>query len=106
MRRGYEIVVITPDGNKTEYESIHDFWRHSKYTMNAIRKAIRDDKPMKNGTRIKRIQSFKVIAFKGEKTKRFRTFEEAGEFLGVSITTIKNYVNSGDELKGWTLDVL
>ena len=104
--RACEIVVITPDGRKTEYESIADFWRQSKYSLSAIRKAFREDKPMKNGTRIKRNDSFKVIGFKGTKTKKFRSFEEAGRFLGVSKTTIRNYANSGDELKGWTFDIL
>ena len=33
---GYDIIVISPNGKRTEYESKRDFWRHSRYSLVSI----------------------------------------------------------------------
>ena len=38
--RGCDVIVISPNGNKTEYESKRDFWRHSNYSLDSIKEAV------------------------------------------------------------------
>lgn len=105
--RGCDVIVISPNGKKTEYESKRDFWRHSNYSLDSIKEAVESGKPLKDGTRVRlKYGKDKVIAFKGIKQEKFRTYTEAGKRFGCKAEQIKQLVESGDELNGWTFDIL
>ncbi|MGN0905851.1 MAG: hypothetical protein ACI4NM_01780 [Bullifex sp.] len=100
------IMVTKPNGKKKEYKSISDFHRESGYSFDTIRKAVRENKPMKDGTRVRKYNPYKIIGFSGKESRKFRSLKEAGDMLGVSTAIISDYIDSGSELKGWTFDVL
>ena len=105
--RGCEIVVVSPSGKKTEYESKRDFWRHSSYSLASIDEAVKTSKPLKDGTRVRlKHEEKKVIAFKGIKQEKFRTYTEAGKRFCCKAGRIKELVESGEDLDGWTFDIL
>lgn len=103
---GYNVVVVSPSGKKTEYESKRDFWRHSNYGLGAIDKAVKTGNPLKDGTRVKLKNQFRVIAFKSNETLKFTSLRKASEHFRCSKLTISRKIQNGEEFNGWTFDVL
>lgn len=116
-----KIVVISPDLSEKEYTSVQDFWRSSKYSQSAIRKALIQGKPMSDGTRIrvkeepkkaiekpirKHREKYVVLVFKGSEVEEFTSFQKVREQLGISAETVKKRVEDGKEYKGYTFDIL
>lgn len=116
-----KIVVISPDLQTKEYKSVQEFWRNSKYSQTAIRKALIQGKPMSDGTRIRYIEEseevtkkpsrkhrekYIVLVFKGDKLMKFKSFQKVRESLGISAETVKRRIEDGSEYKGYTFDIL
>lgn len=103
---GYDIIVISPNGKKTEYESKRDFWRHSRYSLVSIDEAVKTGKPLKDGTRVRLKNQYRIIAFNSSDILKFTSLRKASEYFKCSKLTITRKIKSGEEFKGWTFDVL
>lgn len=106
MKNDFAIIVISPGGQRKEYKSIHDFWRKSKYSLESIRHSINTNTRLKDGTKVRRKNVYRVLAMKENETLRFTSQRKLAEYLGCHYQTVRKHIESGEPLNGWYLDIL